>query len=202
MTRTTSSPSPCTSTSNGRSPGWRCCPPLAPPAGPTTPWRMSWSPWTWSLSKTCGCRKSLSINLKTYKVIDVLSKLAGLWIDTDKNVLYSQAPHITFICPMRFDKFPFHTQTCKFRVGSYSYDTSKLLFITKNAGERKTLLCMKIWHLDFRVLIWGDQQYCAWLWYMWVVLMLEEPYSNFLVFHQIVYSLCSCNNFLLFMCLQ
>ena len=41
-------------------------------------------------------------NLKTYKVINVLSKLAGLWIDTDKNVLYSQATHITFICPMRF----------------------------------------------------------------------------------------------------
>ena len=76
-------------------------------------------------------------NLKTFKVVDVLSKLAGLWIDTDKNVLYSQAPHITFICPMRFDKFPFHTQTCKFRVGSYSYDTSKLLFITKNAGEKE-----------------------------------------------------------------
>jgi len=73
-------------------------------------------------------------NLKTYKVIDVLSKLAGLWIDTDKNVLYSQATHITFICPMRFDKFPLDTQTCKFRVGSYSYDSSKLLFITKNAG--------------------------------------------------------------------
>ena len=74
-------------------------------------------------------------NLKTYKVIDVLSKLAGLWIDTDKNVLYSQATHITFICPMRFDKFPLDTQTCKFRVGSYSYDSSKLLFITKNAGK-------------------------------------------------------------------
>ena len=73
-------------------------------------------------------------NLKTYKVIDVLSKMAGLWIDTDKNVLYSQATHITFICPMRFDKFPLDTQTCRFRVGSYSYDSSKLLFITKNCG--------------------------------------------------------------------
>ena len=73
-------------------------------------------------------------NLKTYKVINVLSKLAGLWIDTDKNVLYSQATHITFICPMRFDKFPLDTQTCRFRVGSYSYDSSKLLFITKNCG--------------------------------------------------------------------
>ena len=73
-------------------------------------------------------------NLKTYKVIDVLSKLAGLWIDTNLNVLYSQATHITFICPMRFDKFPLDEQTCKFRVGSYSYDSSKLLFITKSAG--------------------------------------------------------------------
>ena len=73
-------------------------------------------------------------NLKTYKVIDVLSKLAGLWIDTDKNVLYSQATHITFICPMRFDKFPLDTQTCKFKVGSYSYDNTKLLFTTKNYG--------------------------------------------------------------------
>ena len=34
-------------------------------------------------------------NLKTYKVIDVLSKLAGLWIDTDKKVLYSQATQIS-----------------------------------------------------------------------------------------------------------
>ena len=33
-------------------------------------------------------------NLKTYKVIDVLSKLAGLWIDTNKYILYSQATHI------------------------------------------------------------------------------------------------------------
>ena len=73
-------------------------------------------------------------NLKTYKVIDVLSKLAGLWIDTEKNVLYSQATHITFICPMRFDKFPLDTQTCRFSVGSYSYDSSKMLFTTKAYG--------------------------------------------------------------------
>jgi len=73
-------------------------------------------------------------NLKTYKVIDVLSKLAGLWITTEKSVLYSQATHITFICPMRFDKFPLDTQTCKFRVGSYSYDSSKLLFTTNSFG--------------------------------------------------------------------
>jgi hypothetical protein len=55
-------------------------------------------------------------NLKTYKVIDVLNKLAGLWIYATHDVLYSQATHITFICPMRFDKFPLDTQRCKFQV--------------------------------------------------------------------------------------
>jgi len=73
-------------------------------------------------------------NIKSYKVIDVLSKLAGLWIDTNKLVLYSQATHISFICPMSFDKFPLDQQRCKFRVGSYSYDTTKMVFINKNYG--------------------------------------------------------------------
>merc|ERR1711990_1403082 len=71
-------------------------------------------------------------NLKTFKVIDVLSKLAGLWIDTNKLILYSQATHISFICPMSFDKFPLDEQRCMFRVGSYSYDSSKMVFIAKS----------------------------------------------------------------------
>merc|ERR1719346_893244 len=73
-------------------------------------------------------------NLKTYKVIDVLSKLAGLWISADKIILYSQATHITFICPMRFDKFPLDTQVCKFQVGSYSYNDEIMKFSTLSAG--------------------------------------------------------------------
>ena len=55
-------------------------------------------------------------NLKTFQTIDVLSKLAGLWIDARKRVYYSQATHITFICPMLFDSFPLDTQICKFQV--------------------------------------------------------------------------------------
>ena len=73
-------------------------------------------------------------NLKTYKVVTVLSKLAGLWITPDKGILYSQSTHITIICPMRFDKFPLDTQICKFRVGSYSYDSSKMFFQTGTFG--------------------------------------------------------------------
>ena len=49
-------------------------------------------------------------NLKTFKVVEVLSKHAGLWITPENAVLYSQATHITFICPMRFDSFPLDTQ--------------------------------------------------------------------------------------------
>ena len=55
-------------------------------------------------------------NLKSFKTIDVLSKLAGLWIDSKKRIYYSQATHITFICPMVFDSFPLDTQQCKFQV--------------------------------------------------------------------------------------
>ena len=59
-------------------------------------------------------------NLKTFKTIDVLSKLAGLWIDSRKRIYYSQATSITFICPMLFDSFPLDTQVCKFQVNKKS----------------------------------------------------------------------------------
>ena len=50
--------------------------------------------------KTYKVSLSLSTNLGYYptvKVIDVLSKLAGLWINTNKLILYSQATHIRYV---------------------------------------------------------------------------------------------------------
>lgn len=76
----------------------------------------------------------LIYNLKTYKVMDVLTRLAGIWVYTDKKVYYSQSTHITFICPMRFDKFPLDTQKCIFKVGSYSYNDVLMNFKTAQAG--------------------------------------------------------------------
>jgi len=73
-------------------------------------------------------------NLKTFKTIDVLSKLAGLWIDSTKRIYYSQATSITFICPMLFDSFPLDTQRCKFQVGSYSYDMNRMVFDVSTLG--------------------------------------------------------------------
>ena len=40
----------------------------------------------------------------------MLSKHAGLWITLNNEIMYSQATHINFICPMRFDAFPLDTQ--------------------------------------------------------------------------------------------
>ena len=38
--------------------------------------------------------------------------------DAGKRIYYSQATHITFICPMVIDAFPLDTQICKFQVGN------------------------------------------------------------------------------------
>ena len=43
-------------------------------------------------------------------MIDVLSKLAGLWVNGKNEIMYSQASQITFICPMIFNYFPLDTQ--------------------------------------------------------------------------------------------
>ena len=57
-------------------------------------------------------------NLKTFKVVEVLSKHAGLWVSPENAILYSQATHITFICPMRFDSFPLDTQVRALAAGT------------------------------------------------------------------------------------
>ena len=35
-------------------------------------------------------------------------------------------------CPMNFNNFPIDTQSCKFQIGSYSYDNSQMDFISLN----------------------------------------------------------------------
>ena len=59
-------------------------------------------PFTWLSKCRQHCRLTICTTRCLVKVIDVLSKLSGLWIDTDKNVLYSQATLIKIMCPMRF----------------------------------------------------------------------------------------------------
>ena len=73
-------------------------------------------------------------NLKSFEAMSVLDKSHSLWITADRSLLYSIAAHITFICPMNYHKFPFDTQTCKFQIGSYSYDDSQMTFTTLSAN--------------------------------------------------------------------
>lgn len=44
----------------------------------------------------------------------------------------TQATHVTFMCPMRFNKFPLDEHICKFRVGSSNYDMTRMIFETKS----------------------------------------------------------------------
>ena len=39
-----------------------------------------------------------------------------------------QATHVTFMCPMRFNRFPMDEHTCKFRVGSTSFNDERMIF--------------------------------------------------------------------------
>ena len=70
-------------------------------------------------------------NLETFEVVEVLSPMSGVWVGADKTLLYSQAARVTLYCQMDFAWFPFDTQVCRFRLGSYSYDDTKVRFITK-----------------------------------------------------------------------
>ena len=66
------------------------------------------------------------INLKEFETHQVLTKLEGIWLNKDDNLVYAIATRITFICPMKFNAFPMDIQRCKFLVSLhvYSYNHS------------------------------------------------------------------------------
>lgn len=69
------------------------------------------------------------LNLKEFKTLDVLSKLEGLWLNKNSEIMYAVATRITFICPMTFNSFPLDVQVCLFQVGSFNYDNTKMVFV-------------------------------------------------------------------------
>ena len=87
----------------------------------------------------------------------ILQKLAGLWVanspEKERELFYNQLSHITFMCPMRFNKFPFDrcqhlgcfpkpffwpkrfpvknplfSHICPLKVGSTSHDNTRMTF--------------------------------------------------------------------------
>lgn len=75
-------------------------------------------------------------NLRSFEVMEVFRRLSGLWIDSDKNVLYSQAATVSFYCPFDFKNFPLDTHNCVFKLGSYSYNDKIMPFTTKKFGMK------------------------------------------------------------------
>ena len=71
-------------------------------------------------------------DLNSFEVVEVLGKMSGVWVDEKKNVLYSQAVRMKVFCLMDFGMYPFDEQKCKLRVGSYSYQDSKMSFVNKD----------------------------------------------------------------------
>jgi len=55
----------------------------------------------------------------------------GLWVATDGTVLFSQSVTLTLKCSMCLSAFPMDTHVCKMRFGSYSYDDTKMVFLTE-----------------------------------------------------------------------
>lgn len=94
------------------------------------------------------------LNLKDFASLDVLSKLEGLWLNKELELIYAVACRITWICPMTFDSFPLDvqvleynllhisylfSQVCRFQVGSFNYDITKMIFRDEFVAESSAL---------------------------------------------------------------
>ena len=44
--------------------------------------------------------------------------MTGVWIINGKDVFYNQFSTVTFLCPMRFERYPLDEHICKFKVRS------------------------------------------------------------------------------------
>lgn len=70
------------------------------------------------------------LRLKGFHSLSVLERLQGLWMSVRHEVLYVVATRIRFMCPMNYAKFPIDIQTCKFQIGSFNYDNTKMRYHT------------------------------------------------------------------------
>jgi len=68
----------------------------------------------------------------------------GVWIIDGKDVFYNQIAQITFLCPMRFGKYPLDEHICKLRFGSTNFDINRMTFgetaFTYDENNRNTVL--------------------------------------------------------------
>ena len=76
------------------------------------------------------------------------NSITGVWIIDGKDVFYNQFAQVTFLCPMRFERYPLDEHICKFRVGSTNMDINYMRFgaATSNydPSSRNTILDYKV----------------------------------------------------------
>ncbi|XP_023322339.1 gamma-aminobutyric acid receptor subunit delta [Eurytemora carolleeae] len=61
-----------------------------------------------------------------------------LFVVNGQDIYFRQEVVVTLWCPARFDFYPLDKQECMFRIGSYQYSTSKLLFSVTSLEQDKT----------------------------------------------------------------
>ena len=70
--------------------------------------------------------------------------ILGVWIINGKDVFYNQFSTVTFLCPMRFERYPLDEHICKFRVGSTNMDINFMRFgdtvATFDESSKNTIL--------------------------------------------------------------
>ena len=61
-------------------------------------------------------------------MMEIFPFFSGVWIIDGKDVFYNQFAQVTFLCPMRFERYPLDEHICKFRVGSTNMDINFMRF--------------------------------------------------------------------------
>jgi len=106
-------------------------------------------------------------NLKSFANARVLKRLAGVWIINGKDVFYNQFSTVTFLCPMRFERYPLDEHICKFRVGSTNMDINYMRFgettLEYDEKNRNTILDYmvdaKTLREEDRIFLYAGQNY-------------------------------------------
>jgi len=121
----------------------------------------AWIPVDVSFIKEFWLPDAEILNLKEFKTLDVLSKLEGLWLNRNQEIMYAVATRITFICPMTFNSFPLDVQVCLFQVGSFNYDNTKMVFNDSFIAEEGAIRSVLDYAIQIRMLPDKNKNYMA-----------------------------------------
>jgi len=121
----------------------------------------AWIPVDVSFIKEFWLPDAEILNLKEFKTLDVLSKLEGLWLNRNFEIMYAVATRITFICPMTFNSFPLDVQVCLFQVGSFNYDNTKMVFNDEFIANESQIRSVLDYAVEIRKLPPSKQNYVA-----------------------------------------